>query len=202
MPTSPGSKPPSPTEVISDVEEELDHRPESLYPKGAYIMSVLGRSGECFRILGVHYHNFVVVGQERPEVRASEGERLCGVCFGSKAKLDGGDPSGQRWRGGGRYLGILILSDGVLGKRGVTGGALDWKRTWGVLGGPSGHQVGLVPLPHLGFRVRVLGTWFRVVTRDRRSRLEAWEGGQGRKPESGGLYRGGAPLTARRAAEP
>ena len=96
-PTSPGSKPPSPTEVISDMEEEPDHRPESLYPKGtvAYIMSVSGRSrsgtlhlvGECFRIPGVRYHNFVVVGQERPEVTALEGEKLCGVCFGTKAKM-------------------------------------------------------------------------------------------------------------------
>ena len=36
---------------------------------------------------GVHYHNYVVVGEERPEIRAEEGEKLCGVCFGAKAKM-------------------------------------------------------------------------------------------------------------------
>ena len=35
----------------------------------------------------MHYHNLVVVGQERPEIKSSEGEKLCGVCFGKKAKM-------------------------------------------------------------------------------------------------------------------
>ena len=94
-PATPTSRPASPTEVISDAEEEPDHKPESLYPKGTYVLSVVGRPrrrtlhriGECFRIPRVHYHNYVVVGQERPEIRAEEGEKLCGVCFGVKAKM-------------------------------------------------------------------------------------------------------------------
>ena len=43
-PVTPTSRPGSPTEVISDAEEEPDHKPESHYPKGAYILSMVGRS--------------------------------------------------------------------------------------------------------------------------------------------------------------
>ena len=59
---------------------------------GTFVMSVVGRSkrrtlhqvGGCYRIPGVDYKEFVVIGGERPEL--VPGERLCGTCFGQRDK--------------------------------------------------------------------------------------------------------------------
>ena len=59
---------------------------------GTYVMSVVGRSkrrtlhqvGGCYRIPGVDYRDFVVIGDERPDL--CPGERLCGTCFGRADK--------------------------------------------------------------------------------------------------------------------
>ena len=59
---------------------------------GVYVMSLVGRSkrrtlhrvGSCYRRPGRDYKDYVVIGDQRPELKA--GERLCGSCFGAKDK--------------------------------------------------------------------------------------------------------------------
>ena len=40
--------------------------------------------GSCYRRPGRDYRDYVVIGNERPELKV--GERLCGSCFGSRDK--------------------------------------------------------------------------------------------------------------------
>ena len=66
--------------------------PVSEVPTGTYVMSLVGRSrkrtlhqvGACYRKPGLDYRDFVVIGENRPELVA--GERLCGSCFGARDK--------------------------------------------------------------------------------------------------------------------
>ncbi len=60
---------------------------------GTFVLSIVGRSkrrtlhrvGSCYRKPGIHYKEFLVVGDDRPLLEA--GERLCTSCFGKKDKL-------------------------------------------------------------------------------------------------------------------
>ena len=66
--------------------------PVSEVPTGTYVMSLVGRSrkrtlhqvGACYRKPGLDYRDFVVIGENRPELVA--GERLCGSCFGPETR--------------------------------------------------------------------------------------------------------------------
>jgi len=66
--------------------------PVSEVPTGTYVMSLVGMSrkrtlhqvGACYRKPGLDYRDFVVIGENRPELVA--GERLCGSWFGAKDK--------------------------------------------------------------------------------------------------------------------
>ena len=40
--------------------------------------------GGCYRVPGVDYREFVVIGSDRPQLK--EGEKLCAVCFSAKEK--------------------------------------------------------------------------------------------------------------------
>ena len=80
-------------EKVDLVEWELDLPDPTLEVGiGTYVLSVVGRAkrrtlhqvGGCYRIPGVDYKDFVVVGEVRPELKP--GERLCGTCFGRKDK--------------------------------------------------------------------------------------------------------------------
>lgn len=83
------------TEVFSDDEGMDDVPPGERFPLGTFILSVLGRTkrrtlhimGGCYRISGVYYREYVVVGMERPEISAESGERLCSICFTPKEKI-------------------------------------------------------------------------------------------------------------------
>ena len=60
---------------------------------GTFVLSVVGRSkrrtlhcvGSCYRRPGIHYKDFLVIGDNRPQLEA--GERLCTSCFGKQDKL-------------------------------------------------------------------------------------------------------------------
>ena len=85
----------SPTEVFSDDEGMDDIPPGERFPLGTFIVSVVGRTkrrtlhimGGCYRVPGVHYREYVVVGMERPEISAECGERLRSTCFTPKEKI-------------------------------------------------------------------------------------------------------------------
>ena len=101
-PTSPGSPLFSPTEPAPDPavvqDEELadlmieDTGALPVVP-GTFVLSVVGRSkrrtlhqvGSCYRIPGVHYKEFMVVGDSRPSLE--QGEKLCATCFGKQQKI-------------------------------------------------------------------------------------------------------------------
>ena len=59
---------------------------------GTYVMSLVGRSkkrtlhqiGGCYRRPGRDYKDYVIVGNQRPELKV--GEKLCGSCFGARDK--------------------------------------------------------------------------------------------------------------------
>lgn len=52
---------------------------------GVYVMSLVGRSKRrTLHRPGRDYKDYVVIGDQRPELKA--GERLCGSCFGAKDK--------------------------------------------------------------------------------------------------------------------
>ena len=59
---------------------------------GTFVLSVVGRSkkrtlhrvGSCYRVPGIHYKEFLVVGDNRPVLEANE--RLCASCFGKQDK--------------------------------------------------------------------------------------------------------------------
>ena len=87
----------SPTEIAAeDVDlDEMELTAEeafTTYPLGTFIMSIVGRSkrrtlhviGGCYRVPGVDYREFVVIGSDRPQLK--EGEKLCAVCFSAKEK--------------------------------------------------------------------------------------------------------------------
>ena len=87
----------SPTEIVPEVVdlEDLELSSDETrisYGMGTYILSVVGRSkrrtlhviGGCYRVPGVDYRDFVVVGDVRPQL--AEGERLCAVCFNPREK--------------------------------------------------------------------------------------------------------------------
>ena len=105
----------SPTEVFSDDEVMDDPAPEERYNLGTYILSVVGKTkrrtlrviGGCYRVPGVHYRDFVVVGMERPEILPDQGERLCSTCFTKKDSIGGGPSAGRRWRALVRF-GVLL----------------------------------------------------------------------------------------------
>ncbi|CAK9037827.1 DnaJ-like subfamily C member 17 [Durusdinium trenchii] len=83
----------SPTEIFSEEEDQnvdaADKGDE--FPMGTFVLSVVGRSkartlhviGGCYRIPGVHYREYVVVGSERPDIDPKQGEKLCSTCFGA-----------------------------------------------------------------------------------------------------------------------
>ena len=89
-----------PTSPGDSVMEELDlegldaEAPDEMVEigMGIYVMSLVGRSkrrtlhqvGSCYRRPGLDYKDYVVIGDQRPELKA--GERLCGSCFGAKDK--------------------------------------------------------------------------------------------------------------------
>ena len=60
---------------------------------GTFVLSLVGRTkrrtlhcvGSCYRKPGIHYKEFLIVGDVRPTLEA--GERLCTSCFGRKDKL-------------------------------------------------------------------------------------------------------------------
>ena len=60
---------------------------------GTFVLSLVGRTkrrtlhcvGSCYRKPGIHYKEFLVVGDVRPTLEV--GERLCTSCFGRKDKL-------------------------------------------------------------------------------------------------------------------
>ena len=60
---------------------------------GTFVLSIVGRRkrrtlhrvGSCYRKPGIHYKEFLVVGDDRPQLEA--GERLCTSCFGKRDKL-------------------------------------------------------------------------------------------------------------------
>lgn len=89
-----------PTTPVLEVGEEMDgldlqvDRSEVLaVTLGTFVLSVVGRSkkrtlhrvGACYRIPGVHYKDFLVVGNHRPVLES--GEKLCTSCFGKGDKL-------------------------------------------------------------------------------------------------------------------
>ena len=87
----------SPTEEVPELEnalvEEMMEDPGGMpVTTGTYVLSVVGRTrrrtlhqgGACYRIPGVHYKEFLVVGDSRPSLEA--GERLCTSCFGKQQK--------------------------------------------------------------------------------------------------------------------
>ena len=87
----------SPTEEVPElenvlVEEMMEDPGEMPVSTGTYVLSVVGRTkrrtlhqvGACYRIPGVHYKEFLVVGDSRPSLEA--GERLCTTCFGKQQK--------------------------------------------------------------------------------------------------------------------
>lgn len=101
--SSPSVRSPSP--LLSPTEPAPDLQPDQLAEdmiedanameigRGAFVLSVVGRSkkrtlhqvGACYRIPGVHYKEFVVVGDTRPTLEPNE--KLCTSCFGRDQKL-------------------------------------------------------------------------------------------------------------------
>ena len=65
------------------------------FPLGAYVLSIVGRSrsrtlrviGGCYRIPGVHYREYVVIGGDRPELDPRQGEKPCPTCFSAREKM-------------------------------------------------------------------------------------------------------------------
>ena len=89
-PTSPGD-----SEIGElDLEEWEAEMPDEIVEVGigTFVMSIVGRSkkrtlhcvGSCYRRPGHDYKDYVVIGDQRPDLKA--GERLCGSCFGAKDK--------------------------------------------------------------------------------------------------------------------
>ena len=81
------------TEVVPEPVDLEDLELSAEETRTSYdILSIVGRSkkrtlhviGGCYRVPGVDYRDFVVVGDVRPQL--AEGERLCAVCFNSKEK--------------------------------------------------------------------------------------------------------------------
>jgi len=89
---------PSPMEAagdLLDLAEQLMVEPDAQLPvsKGTFVLSVVGRSkrrtlhqvGSCYRQPGVHYKEYLVVGDVRPVLE--KGERLCISCFGKRDQV-------------------------------------------------------------------------------------------------------------------
>ena len=89
---------PSPMEAagnLLDFAEQLMVEPDAQLPvsKGTFVLSVVGRSkrrtlhqvGSCYRQPGVHYKEYLVVGDVRPVLE--KGERLCISCFGKRDQV-------------------------------------------------------------------------------------------------------------------
>ena len=95
------SPPATPTDPVSDHPGEPERLAEEMkedgggleVTKGTFVLSVVGRSkrrtlhqvGSCYRIPGVHYKEFLVVGDSRPTLEL--GEKLCTSCFGRQQLL-------------------------------------------------------------------------------------------------------------------
>ena len=87
----------SPTEVFSEEEDMNTDLADSgdQFPLGAYVLSIVGRSrsrtlrviGGCYRIPGVHYREYVVIGGDRPELDPRQGEKPCPTCFSAREKM-------------------------------------------------------------------------------------------------------------------
>ena len=88
----------SPTEPVPEEGAGLsdllvDDAGEMEVSRGTFVLSVVGRSkrrtlhqvGACYRIPGVHYKDFLVVGESRPQLQP--GEKLCSSCFGKQQKV-------------------------------------------------------------------------------------------------------------------
>ena len=62
---------------------------------GTFVLSLVGRTkrrtlhcvGSCYRKPGIHYKEFLIVGDVRPTLEA--GERLCTSCFGRERQIGG-----------------------------------------------------------------------------------------------------------------
>ena len=83
----------SPVEPFDYEElEAASEAPLTVVGMGTFVMSVVGRSkrrtlhrvGGCYRVPGVDYKDYVVIGDIRPTL--IEGEKLCGTCFGKEDK--------------------------------------------------------------------------------------------------------------------
>ena len=89
---------PSPLEAADEVLEfagqmMVDDQAELPVSKGTFVLSVVGRSkrrtlhqvGSCYRRPGVHYKEYLIVGDSRPVLE--RGERLCISCFGKRDQV-------------------------------------------------------------------------------------------------------------------
>ena len=87
----------SPTEVFSEEEDGNTDVADSgdQFPLGTYVLSIVGRSrtrtlhvmGGCYRIPGVHYREYVVIGADRPELDPKQGEKARSTCFSAREKM-------------------------------------------------------------------------------------------------------------------
>lgn len=74
-------------EANSDEEEDVADLAEAISLRGSYVVSVVGRSGrktlhkvgECYRLPGVHFKNYEVLGDSMPDDSSYHG--ICKVCF-------------------------------------------------------------------------------------------------------------------------
>lgn len=78
---------PSSEESDAELKQDKGSDPHTRVPNGTYVISVVGRShsrtlhrvGECFRMPGLHFRNFEIVGNEPPKAGAFH--KACKVCF-------------------------------------------------------------------------------------------------------------------------
>ena len=79
--------------------------PKRAVPLGTYVVSIVGNSktrtlhrvGECFRVPGLHFANFVVCGPEPP--RTDEFHKACKVCFPPGHEALRGSPEAEESSG-------------------------------------------------------------------------------------------------------
>ena len=189
----------SPTEIFSEEEDQnvdaADKGDE--FPMGTFVLSVVGRSkartlhviGGCYRIPGVHYREYVVVGSERPDIDPKQGEKLCSTCFGAKEKMLEVIQAGAEAE---VQSDLASSSSEEEGAAEASSAQADWRRaeaalelTARVQNGPGVNGWGLPATRFGGFRRSCV--W--VGRRMRASRF--WFQPGGRVPSEGGLGIGG-----------
>ena len=89
------SSPAAAAEEVLELARQLmdDDGEEPSVSKGTFVLSVVGRSkrrtlhqiGACYRKPGVHYKEYLVIGDARPVLE--KGERLCISCFGKRDQI-------------------------------------------------------------------------------------------------------------------